>query len=99
MYTTNYQNTFIQIADDCDSKKGIVPPNKKIITIANIQYELIINNSYRFTSDDILFICYLKKNGINFEYVNDKNSITERENFFLKNKPCLRTSPLPKKYG
>ena len=40
IYTTNYQNTFIEIAEDCTSKRGEIPPEKKTgKTAANLQYE------------------------------------------------------------
>ena len=94
-YTTNYQNTFIEIAEDCPNNKGEIPPDKKSgKTTANIQYDLISKNPYKYTSDDILFKCYAIKNDIG-----DTEIKASRDQFFSKGQPCLRASPLTKQYG
>ena len=58
MHTTNYSNTFIEVADDCKAEAGTAPPEKAERTIAQIQYELISKNPYRYTSDDVIFAAY-----------------------------------------
>ena len=95
MHTTNYQNTFIEIADDCPVEEGSIPPLKGTDkTIANLQFEMIIENPYKYTSDDVVFHCYAVKNKI------PKSDYKEaREQFFSKGQPCLRASPLTKRYG
>ena len=94
LFTTNYQNTFIEIAEDCPIEKGAVPPEKNTgKTIANIQYDMISKNPYKYTSDDVLFQCYLIKNEIK------GNDPALRKQFFSKGQPCLRASPLTKQYG
>ena len=94
MHTTNYRNTFIEVAEDCPVKKGEIPPLKKNgKTIANIQYEIIEGNPYKYTSDEILFKCYIIKNKL------DKNIKITKEDFFSKGQPCFRASPLTKQYG
>jgi Family of unknown function (DUF6157) len=94
-HTTNYCNTFIAIADDCPVKKGEVPPIKgDNRTIANIQFDLIRENPYRFSSDDILLHIFIERNDI------DKNLFeSTKEQFFSKGQACLRSSPLTKRYG
>ncbi len=94
-HTTNYTNTFIEIADDCPVSKGEVPPQKgDAKTIANLQFELIRKNPYKFTSDDVLFQVFADKNDlIQNEYKE------EREKYFSKGQPCFRASPLTKRYG
>lgn len=95
MHTTNYYNSFIQVADDCPTKKGQIPqPRGNSKTIAELQYELITKNPYKFTSDDIFFQVYATKNDlIESEYEK------ERDVFFSKGRPCFRASPLTKRYG
>lgn len=94
IHTTNYQNTFIEVAEDCPAKISQIPPAKKAETIAEIQFNLIKNNPYLFTSDDVIFeIFALKKN------LTDSEKPDERVKFFSKGQPCLRASPLSKKYG
>ena len=95
IYTTNYQNTFIEIAEDCTSKRGEIPPEKKTgKTAANLQYEILSKNPYKYTSDDILFECFVIKNNIP-----KGETKLAREQFFSKGQPCFRTSPLTKQYG
>ncbi|MBK9579463.1 MAG: hypothetical protein IPO40_20525 [Fibrobacteres bacterium] len=94
-HTTNYQNTFVAIADDCPVQKGVVPPAKgEAKTIANLQFELIGNHPYRYTSDEVLVLVLMERNAIDpkrFEEV--------KAELFSKGQACLRASPLPKKYG
>lgn len=94
-HTANYYDTFIEIADDCPVANGEVPPVKgDNKTVANMQFEMIIKNPYKYTSDDVLFLVFA-----------DKNDLTEaeyeeaRKQFFSKGQACLRASPLTKRYG
>lgn len=94
-HTTNYQNTFIAIADDCPVKEGEIPPQKgDSLTAANIQFEMVLKHPYKYTSDDVLFQVYAEKNRI------PKSDMRKaREEFFSKGQPCFRASPLTKRYG
>ena len=94
VHTTNYTNAFIQVAEDSPVKEGEVPPAKKEKTLANIQYEMISENPYMFTSDDVLFHCYATKNAIKKSELNKA-----RKEFFSKGQACFRSSPLTKRYG
>ena len=95
MKTTNYTNTFIEVADDCPVEIAEVPPvNKDAKTIANLQFEMIKNNPYKFSSDDVIFQVYAIKKEITKQEFD-----RERERFFSKGQACLRTSPLAKRYG
>jgi hypothetical protein len=94
-HTTNYFNTFIVIADDCPIAKGEMPPLKgDSKTVANLQFDMVYNNPYKFTSDDVLFQVFA-----------DRNELTKREHkeareqFYSKGQPCFRASPLTKRYG
>lgn len=95
IHSTNYTNTFIVIAEDCPTTKGEVPPIKENAkTVANIQFEMVKNNPYKFTSDDILFQVFADRNDLT------KSEYKEaREKFFSKGQPCFRASPLTKRYG
>ena len=63
-------------------------------TIAGMQYDLIKNNPYRYTSDDVLFRVYAQRNNLS-----ENEMAKEREIFFSKGQACLRSSPLVKRYG
>lgn len=94
-HTTNYLNAFIEVAEDCPVNKGEVPPLKgDNRSIANLQFEMISKNPYQYTSDDILFHCYAVK-----KELAENELEAERQTFFSKGQPCLRSSPLTKRYG
>lgn len=93
-HTTNYTNTLIEVAEDCPVSQAQIPAEKKEKTLANLQYEKLIKNPYRYSSDDIIFECYAIKNDIP-----ESERQHEREKFFSKGQPCLRCSPLAKRYG
>lgn len=87
MTTTNYYGTFIAVAEDSPAIKGERPPVKEHKTAAEIQYEMLANNPYKYTSDDVLYNSNGKRRGLS------------REEFFSKGQPCFRSSPLTKRYG
>lgn len=95
IHTTNYKDTFIEVADDCPTMVGEIPPTKgEAKSVANIQFDILSNNPYKFSSDDILFQVYAERNGLT------KNELEKaREQFFSKGQACFRASPLTKRYG
>jgi len=98
-HTTNYTNTFIEVADDSPAVNGEVPPSKGgspigAPTVAGLQFELLSRNPYKFTSDEVLFAVFAERNDI-AESELDK----ARQEFFSKGQPCFRSSPLTKRYG
>ncbi|CAN5556783.1 DUF6157 family protein [soil metagenome] len=95
MKTTNYFNTFIEVAEDCPVKEAEIPPYKgSEKTVANIHYEMIKDQPYKSSSDEVIFKAYAIKNKLREEEFEK-----EREKFFSKGQPCFRASPLPKRYG
>jgi len=94
-HTTNYTNTFIEIAEDSPvSKAGIPLPKNGKDTVASLQYRLIKQNPYKLTSDDLLFQVHAQRNDLTEEELQDA-----REVFFSKGQACMRASPLTKRYG
>lgn len=94
IHTTNYKDTLIEIAEDCPVSKSEIPPVKRNKTLANIQLEMVLDNPYKYTSDEVLFECFVQKNNIS-ESEKEKNH-TE---FFSKGQPCFRSSAIAKRYG
>ncbi|WP_205509221.1 DUF6157 family protein [Longitalea arenae] len=95
IHTTNYFDTFIEVAEDTKATRGTVPPSKgDKKTVAEIQYELIAKNPYKFTSDEVLFQVFATRNDLTKAAQKEA-----REIFFSKGQPCLRASPLTKTYG
>ena len=95
VHSTNYFDTFIEVADDCPAVTGQIPPvNANAPSVATIQFELISQHPYAFTSDEIIFRVYAIKNDL---AVSDY-AIAKKE-FFSKGQACLRSSALGKRYG
>ncbi len=94
VHSTNYTNTFIEVATDCPVDHGEVPPEKKNKSVAHYQFELISGAPYKYTSDDIFFLIYALRNE-----VAESDYSAERVRFFSKGHPCFRASPLCKRYG
>lgn len=95
IHTTNYFNTFIEVAEDYAASEAKIPvPKGDKKSIALQQYELIYQNPYKFTSDDVLFQVFADRNQI-------KKSDYEqsRKAYFSKGQACLRASPLTKSHG
>lgn len=98
-HTTNYIDTFIEVAEDSKTQEGTRPKAsqtnlKKSKSIAETQFELIASNPYQYTSDDVLFMTYALRNNLNEDTYEGA-----RDEFFSKGQPCLRTSPLCKSHG
>ncbi|MCC7297297.1 MAG: hypothetical protein IT244_03095 [Bacteroidia bacterium] len=95
IHTTNYYNTFIEIAEDSTAQVGEMPPVKQDAkTVAQMQFDMVANNPYIYTSDDILFQVFADRNDIlESEYTEARTA------FFSKGQPCFRASPLTKRYG
>ena len=86
-YTTNYFNTFIEVAEDYPSAAGEIPPLKEPKSAARIEYEMLAGEPYRYTSDDVLYESNGRRKGL------------DRESFFSKGQACFRSSALTKRYG
>ena len=95
VHTTNYFDTFIEVADDCPAVIGQIPPvNANTPSVATIQFELISQHPYAFTSDEIIFRVYAIRNDL----AASDYAIAKKE-FFSKGQACLRSSALAKRYG
>lgn len=87
IHTTNYVNTFIEVAEDCKAIAAEAPPERVPKTAARTEYEMLVSSPYQYTSDDVLYESGGRRRGIC------------REDFFSKGQPCLRSSALTKRYG
>lgn len=94
----NYCETLIAVADDCPVTTSVVPVarnGKK--TVAVIQYEMLANNPHVYTQEDVLFYSWLQRQDLPEKTEDEVAEL--RKAFFAKPQACLRSSPLPKKYG
>lgn len=95
IHSTNYFDTFIEVAEDTKTLLGTVPPTKgEKKTVASMQYELISKHPYKFTSDDVFFQVFSERNDLAEAELEES-----RAKFFSKGQPCFRASPLTKSYG
>lgn len=91
----NYYNTFIETAEDSPADKAEIPHSKGgEKTMPVLQYEMIANNPYTYTQEDILFETFADHKGIPAS-----KRTAERKKFFSKDQACLRSSALGKHYG
>lgn len=94
VHTTNYFNTFLAAADDCAAPAAMVPPERANPTLAWLQFQLLADHPYRWTSDEVLFTVAATRNSWG-----DHELVPRRAAFFSRGQPCFRSSPLTKTYG
>lgn len=95
IHTTNYFDTFIEVAEDTKVTCGTKPVSKnENRTVAEQQFDLLIKHPYKFTSDEIFFQVFADRNDLTQEEYDEA-----RKTFFSKGQPCFRSSPLTKTYG
>lgn len=95
VHSTNYTNTLIEIAPDCPTDSAEIPPlkgDKK--SVANLQFDMLRDHPYVYTSDDVLFTVFALRKGFGQTEWNE-----QRQQYFSKGQPCFRASPLTKRYG
>lgn len=92
----SYEKTLIAVADDCPVDRSQVPATrggKK--TVAVLQHEMLGDAPFELTQEDVLFESWLRRQPED----PDRDVDALRAEFFAKDQPCLRASPLPKQYG
>lgn len=95
MHTTNYTDTFIAVADDTTAERGTTPPHGGTgPTIAELQFELLQERPYGYTSDELIFEVHARRKGLS-----DEARDEAWDEFFDRPQACLRSSPLAKRYG
>ncbi len=95
MHSTNYSNTFIEIAEDCPATTGEFPPVKgEKKSVANLQFDMLFEHPYQYTSDDVLFTVFAIRKEVGRGEMEE-----QRQQYFSKGQPCFRASPLTKRYG
>lgn len=86
-HTTNYTSTFLSVAPDCPVTQAEEPPQRERPSVARVQFDMLLASPYQHTSDDVVYESQGRRKGVS------------REEFFAKGQPCLRASPLTKRYG
>ncbi len=92
-------NTFVTVAPDCPVSSGTVPVSRGTApTVAVLQHELLTAKPYALTLEDLMFAVYVRREGLSKSEAKSRASEI-RAVLFGKSYPCMRASPLPKKYG
>ncbi|WP_341224765.1 DUF6157 family protein [uncultured Arcticibacterium sp.] len=95
IHSTNYYNTFIEIAEDCPTANSEIPPLKgKKKSLANLQFEMVFENPYKYTSDEVFYAIHVLR-----KEIPEGEREEQKKAFFSKGQPCFRASPLTKRYG
>lgn len=98
-----YVHTLIAVADDCPVRESRVPPDGPGgKTVARLHYELLSQNPGALTQEDVQFQTWLlrqKDTGFSALDPSGPEGARLREQFFARPRACLRSSPLPKRYG
>lgn len=89
----SYHATFIAMAEDCPAAEAVVPPEKSPPTKAGIEYAMLSEAPGEIDQDELNYAVYAAQcatKGVTPE---------ERSAWLSVGRPCLRASPLTKRYG
>ena len=98
IHTTNCVDTFIKVAEDCPARSGEEPPRAGRPTVAGLQYAMIANAPYRYTSDDVIFATSAQGRELGAKATKSERNAA-RAAFFSRGQACMRASGLGKRYG
>lgn len=92
-------DTFVLAASDCPVSCGTAPvPRGAAPTVAVLQHELLSARPYALTLEDLMFAVHVRREGLSKADAKSRAAAI-RAVLFGKPYPCMRASPLPKKYG
>lgn len=96
-HETNYYTTLIQLADDCPARSSEVPePRGGKQTVASMQYEMLVRHPFEHTQPELLFDIWHRRTHPDAP-PEERGRLHSQ--FWAKPQACLRSSPLPKRYG
>ena len=99
LYSTNCFNTLIRVAEDCPAQSGEEPQLRGgQPTVAVLQYRMIAEAPYKYTSDDVVFATSSAGRALDAKAAKKVHSLA-RETFFSRGQACMRASPLGKRFG
>jgi hypothetical protein len=87
-------NTFITVAPDRQAFNSHIPPlTATKPSVARLQYELLMAHPYEFCMDDLNFLVYCQRQGL------DRSDMNLKARFLARPHACMRASALTKIYG
>lgn len=92
-------DTFVLVAEDCPAALGTVPPERAgAPSVAVLEYGLLSTAPYAYTLQDLIYEVHRRRRALSpDELAGQADAI--RAALFSKPHPCMRASPLPKRYG
>jgi hypothetical protein len=94
VHTTNYFDTFIQVAPDSTAAGATEPPERATPSVSELTYRMISESPFVHTSDDVIFGVWADR-----RQIPEEERAAARQEFFSKGQACLRSSDLAKRYG
>ncbi len=93
-----YFDTFISVAPDFVGATAKVPaPRGAKKTVAQLQYEMLIDAPFEHTQEDVLFGIWLARQEL--DDLAEDEAAAMRAEYFSQGRACLRASPLTKTHG
>jgi hypothetical protein len=87
-------NTFVLVAPDCPVREAVVPTQSASgPTVASLQHRFLSEQPYTLTLEDLIFRTHVERSGFS------SSEAETRAQLFSRSHPCMRASPLPKRYG
>src|SRR2546426_5696803 len=99
LHTTSWFDAFSQVGEDCPARAGEEPPARAgSPTVAGLQYRMIAEAPYKYTSDDVVFATSASGRQLDANATKKERSLA-RDEFFSRGQACLRASGLGKRFG
>lgn len=92
-------DTFVVVAPDCPVTAAVVPAAKGAgPSVAVVQHELLTDRPYTLTLEDLIVEVHVRRAGVSRAEA-ESRAAEIRAELFARPQACMRTSPLPKRYG
>lgn len=91
-------DTFVLVAEDCPARLGTVPPPGATPSRASLEHALLTAAPYALTLEDLIYEVHLRHKALVPEETAG-GAAALRAALFARPHPCMRASPLPKRYG
>jgi uncharacterized protein DUF6157 len=89
----------VLVAEDSPAAAATPPPDGRSgLTVAQVQYEMLSAEPFRWTEDDVLFESWWRRQDA-AATASDADKERARAEYLARPRPCLRASPLPQRYG
>jgi hypothetical protein len=89
----------VLVAEDSPTRLAMPPSGGRSgPTVAQVQYEMLTAEPFRWTEDDVLFESWWRRQDA-AGTASHAEKERARAEYLARPRPCLRASPLPQRYG